>query len=94
MTDHIIKAAKEAGGTTYTNRHHDGTACAFGPEALERFWAIAFKAGMERAAEICESRQTPGTGSVAILNGAADAIRAHAQNQPKNEHDGSVVSKN
>ena len=57
MTEHIIKAAKEAGGTTYTNRHHDGTACAFGPEALERFWAIAYAAGMERAAEIAEAEQ-------------------------------------
>lgn len=54
MTDHIIKAAKEAGGTTYTNRHHDGTACAFGPEALARFYAIAYRQGMERAAEICD----------------------------------------
>ena len=26
MNDHIIKVAKAAGGTTYTNRHHDGTA--------------------------------------------------------------------
>lgn len=57
MTDHIIKAAKEADGTTYTNRHHTGTACAFGPEALERFWAIAYRAGMERAAEIAEAEQ-------------------------------------
>ena len=30
----------------------------------------------EACAKVCESRQTPGTGSVAILNGAADAIRA------------------
>ena len=30
----------------------------------------------ERCALICESRITPGTGSVAILNGAADTIRA------------------
>lgn len=51
LTDHIIKAAKEAGGTTYTNRHHDGTACAFGPEALERFYAIAYRAGLEAAAD-------------------------------------------
>ena len=54
MTDHIIKAAKAAGGTTYTNRHYPGeTTCAFGPEALERFYAIAFAAGMERAAKFC-----------------------------------------
>ena len=55
MTDHIIKAAKEAGGTTYTNRHHDGTACAFGPEALACFYAIAYRAGLEDAAKVCET---------------------------------------
>lgn len=33
----------------------------------------------EACAKVCESRQTPGTGSVAILNGAADAIRARGQ---------------
>lgn len=31
---------------------------------------------LEAAAVECESRKTPNTGSVAILNGAADAIRA------------------
>lgn len=30
----------------------------------------------EECAKVCEGRATPGTGSVAILNGAADAIRA------------------
>jgi hypothetical protein len=30
----------------------------------------------EACAKVCESRMTPGTGSVAILNGAAAAIRA------------------
>ena len=55
MTDKITEAAKAAGGTTYTNRHYpDAPAAAFGPEALERFYAIAFAAGMERAAEICD----------------------------------------
>jgi hypothetical protein len=33
----------------------------------------------EACAKVCESRITPGTGSVAILNGAADAIRARSQ---------------
>ena len=33
----------------------------------------------EACAKVCESRATPGTGSVAILNGAADAIRARGQ---------------
>ena len=38
-------------------------------------WQAATAAERERCAKVCESRQTPGTGSVAILNGAADAIR-------------------
>ena len=38
-------------------------------------WQAATKAEREACAKVCESRQTPGTGSVAILNGAADAIR-------------------
>lgn len=93
MTDHITQAAKEAGGTTYTNRHHDGAACAFGPEALERFYAIAFRQGMERAAEICEATIVGDEYATAIINSYADAIRAeaHAQNQPENEHDGGVM---
>ena len=33
----------------------------------------------EACAKVCESRQTPGTGSVAILQGAADAILARGQ---------------
>lgn len=36
----------------------------------------AIREVLEQAALECESRQTTGTGSVAILNGAADAIRA------------------
>ena len=33
----------------------------------------------EACAKVCESRQTPGTGSVAILQGASDAISARGQ---------------
>ena len=56
MTDHIIKAAKAAGGTTYTNRHYPGAqAAAFGPEALRDFYAIAYRAGLEDAAKVCEA---------------------------------------
>ena len=35
----------------------------------------AMRVALEAAARECEARQTPGTGSVAILNGAADVIR-------------------
>lgn len=58
MTNKIIDAAKAAGGTTYTNRHYPGgTACAFGPEALRAFWGIAYRAGLEDAAKVCEAEQ-------------------------------------
>lgn len=95
MTDHI-KAAKAAGGTTYTNRYYPGeTACAFGPEALERFYTLAYRAGMEMAADLCSHLvlSHPGNAAATAMQ-IEQAIRAHAQNQPKNEHDGSVVSKN
>lgn len=79
MTDHIIKAALEADFSEHDIRGIEGPKFA-------AFYAIAFAAGMERAAEICESLPADYYGA----NGeCADAIRAeaHAQNQPKNEHD-------
>lgn len=42
-------------------------------------WEAATNAEREACARLCESRQTPGTGSVAILQGAADAIRARSK---------------
>lgn len=82
-TDKIIAAAREAGGTPYTNRHYPGeTACAFGPESLARFYAIAYRAGMERAAEIAEGmREENGPHAYAWV------IRSHAKNQPESTHD-------
>ena len=56
-----------------------------GPMSLWSYAAMERKLDEVRAdereacAKVCESRQTPGTGSVAILNGAADAIRARGQ---------------
>lgn len=41
----------------------------------QKFAELVARDALEEAAKVCESRQTPGTGSVAILNGAADAIR-------------------
>lgn len=35
----------------------------------------AIRDALEEAAKVCEARQTPVTGSVATLSGAADAIR-------------------
>lgn len=47
--------------------------------AVELTTKDAFRRGVESereaCAQVCESRATPGTGSDAILNGAADAIR-------------------
>ena len=43
-----IELAREAGGTAYTNRHVDGSAFAFGPEALDRFAAAVEARMMER----------------------------------------------
>lgn len=43
---------------------------------LQTAVAAARVQALAKAAEVCKSKQTPGTRSVAILNGAADAIRA------------------
>ena len=57
-TEQVLLAAREAGGTTYTNRHYPGeTACAFGPEALARFYAIARAEALEDAAKVAEAQQ-------------------------------------
>lgn len=50
MTDHIIKAAREAGFDWADLGVQDRL-------AFERFYAIAYRAGMERAAEIAEAEQ-------------------------------------
>lgn len=87
--DHIIKAAKDAGLTSGTNI--SGVQLVGSPsypglahitvEEMGRFYAIAYKAGMERAAEICESRANmlmlPSTSNPAVLSVAA-AIRSEA----------------
>jgi len=94
MTDHIgdankkaniIKAAREAEAyaTSQTADIVDWKVI-----AQERFYAIAYRAGLEKAAEICEAQHEEDRPS-----DYAYAIRAHAQNQPKNVHDSGVVSK-
>ena len=107
MTDHIIKASKEAGiefqqHRGITGRVNTMTCGSQNIEALARFYAIAYRAGMERAAEIAAIHsQYPiendfDRGYSKGSRDASDRIRAeaHAQNQPKNVHDVSVVSKN
>ena len=93
MNDQIIKAARDCGMTTGDNQKHNseywwrslGRPTNVRTSDLERFYAIAFKAGMERAAEICEAFQAtlePGMGEC-----FSEEIRAHAQNQPESIHD-------
>lgn len=84
MTDKIIAAARAAGGTTYTNRHHNGTACAFGPEALARFYAIARAEALEDAANILQANAqlcSPHSIFQLYLSSNADAIRALKEQQ-------------
>ena len=47
MTDHIIKAAREAG---FANQFPTGAML----EMFERFYAIAYRAGLEDAAKVCD----------------------------------------
>jgi hypothetical protein len=47
-------------------------------EAYQDGHTAGAKSEREACAKVCESRITPGTGSVAILNGAADSIRARS----------------
>ena len=65
--DEIIAMARDA------NPEHDLTTML---PFLSRFAALVAAKEREECAQVCESRVTPGTGSVAILGGAADAIRA------------------
>ena len=76
--DEIIAMARQSGFDTYKNETAgvEGYDCT---EELERFAALAAAKEREECAQVCESRVTPGTGSVAILGGAADAIRARGK---------------
>ena len=75
--DEIIKLAREAGGCEYGNANPDiESTFILKDDQIKAFAALVTAAEREACAKVCESRMTPGTGSVAILNGAADAIRA------------------
>lgn len=78
--DNILRLAREAGfgiEQGFFQLRINGYA-----DDLARFAALvkaeAVAETREACAKVCESRSTPGTGSVAILGGAADAIRAMA----------------
>ena len=70
--EEIIAMAKEAGG--YASPHYPEN-LVMDVHDLGRFAALVAAKEREACAQVCESRVTPGTGSVAILGGAADAIR-------------------
>lgn len=85
--DDIIRMAREAGGTAYTNRHCPGeTAMAFGPQALERFAKLIAAAEREACAMACDTEadnpsclwEEPGCWKHAAEN-CAGAIRARGQ---------------
>lgn len=92
-TDKIIAAAREAGWS----EAQLNLASPADHVRLQRFYAIAYRAGMERAAEICErvwpSEDRSGhEWSDGFADGTcdcADAIRAeaHAKNQTESTHD-------
>ena len=71
MKDDIIKLARQA-GVTPGLISEKGAYFA----RIEHLVELARADEREACARVCESRQTPGTGSVAVLNGAANAIRA------------------
>lgn len=56
MTIDIKALAKQAGGTSYINRHYpDDTAVAFGPVALAEFVRLVRESALEEAAKVCIS---------------------------------------
>lgn len=80
MTDHIIKSWN-------AQADHMNQWPTLGED--EKI-AWAYQQGMERAAEICEAQIA--SGQLAALEAhrasfIADAIRAHAKNQPESTHD-------
>ena len=82
--DEIIKLAHKAGFPIDTHAQQYQPNCILSTyglidENLQRFANLVAKHEREACAKVCESRMTPGTGSVAILNGAAAAIRARGQ---------------
>lgn len=58
--DDIIRMAREAGATPYTNRHYpDRPTHTFNPEQLERFAALVAAAEREACAKVCHDASVP-----------------------------------
>lgn len=68
-----FEVGRDAGGEYVAPQYSDSVG------TLVRFAALVAAAEREECARMCEFRITPGTGSVAILNGAADEIRARGE---------------
>ena len=94
-TDKIIAAAREAGfeseswpgGETVVSPAPAGSSIT---DELARFYAIAYRAGMERAAEIAFASDHMHSVNLKLAkNRIGNAIRAeaHAKNQPESTHD-------
>ena len=82
--DDIIRMAREAGATPYTNRHYpDLPYHTFNPEQLERFVALVAAAEREACAKVCEDMRPterefdPRFFTACTLN--ANAIRARGK---------------
>jgi hypothetical protein len=74
-----IDMAREAGLDIISDSSEWGPIITAEPADLERFSTLIRADEREACAKVCESRATPGTGSVAVLNGAAGAIRARGE---------------
>jgi hypothetical protein len=84
MTD-IIKLAREAGATPYTNRHYpDRPTHTFNVDQLERFAELVASQEREACALTCVASELidmPTRHEIAVVRKCAAAIRARAKEQ-------------
>ena len=93
--DDIIRMAREAGGCEYGNANPEiESTFILKDDQIKAFADLVAAAEREACAKVCESRATPNTGSVAILNGAADAIRHKAAAELRRLHHNNLVLTN
>ncbi len=89
MSDHIVDSNKKVIDAAREAGWSDLQLQMASPAELDRlaaFYRLAYRAGMERAAEICE-----GGHKEARPGDYAYAIRTHAKNQPESTHDDGVM---
>lgn len=89
--DEIIRMAREAAASPYTNRHFpDRPFFTFSPEQLERFDELVAAAERDACAQACDAmangwEQNPGSNPLAgyiAASNCAEAIRARGQKEP------------